>query len=163
MSMLWKMHFFPVVRLTPLHPMYARRACSSATSYSMQTPVPRSQPCFNRFCSNNWTSVPIVLMMATHNFSDQVPLRQKSINDLGERYYSTPSRFHDRVRVAIAPDWHVSCDAKKVKPVSPLENVMAFVLPLNFKTMMLKIKLMILIMPAMKCHCNPLAILKAYY
>ncbi|CAL1145050.1 unnamed protein product [Cladocopium goreaui] len=53
---------------------------------------------------------------------------QKSINDLGERYYSTPSRFHDRVRVAIAPDWHVSCDAKKVKPVSPLENVMAFVL-----------------------------------
>jgi len=60
----------------------------------------------------------------------EVPLRQKSINDLGDRYYESPSRFHGRVKVAIGPEWHLSMDSSRVKPVSPPENVFAFVMPL---------------------------------
>ncbi|CAL1153610.1 unnamed protein product [Cladocopium goreaui] len=62
------------------------------------------------------------------NADPSVPLRQKSINELGARYYENPARFHTRIHVAISPDWHLSCDPQKVKPGSPVENVMGFVL-----------------------------------
>lgn len=64
----------------------------------------------------------------------EVPLRQSSINELGRRYYEDPARFHTRIRVAIAPDWHLSCDPQKAKPVSPPENIMAFLLSLDLST-----------------------------
>ena len=65
---------------------------------------------------------------------NQVPLRQKSVNDIGQRYYETPGKFHGKVKVAVAPDWYLSCDPKRAKPVTPAENMMAFILPLGVKT-----------------------------
>lgn len=60
----------------------------------------------------------------------EVPLRQKSINELGQRYYEKPGRFHGKLKIAVSPDWHLSLCPEKAKPVSPPENVMAFLLPL---------------------------------
>ena len=59
----------------------------------------------------------------------QVPLRQKSINEIGERYYTEPSPFHDTFRLAVPADWmHQNCEVTRAKPVSPMENLIAFVL-----------------------------------
>ena len=59
----------------------------------------------------------------------QVPLRQKSINEIGERYYTDPSPFHDNLCLAVPADWmQQSCDITRAKPVSPMENVIAFLL-----------------------------------
>ena len=33
----------------------------------------------------------------------EVPVRQKSVNDIGERYYETPARYHNSFKVAIPP------------------------------------------------------------
>lgn len=60
---------------------------------------------------------------------NQVPIRQKSINEIGARYYSKPAPFHIAMKVAVPQDWaQQGFDTNKVKPVSPMENVIAFVL-----------------------------------
>jgi len=61
----------------------------------------------------------------------KVPLRSSSVNDLGHKYYGSPARFHGKLTLAVAPDWHLSCDSSKAKPVSPAENTIAFLLPLS--------------------------------
>eukprot|EP00435_Cladocopium_sp_Y103_P071234 s963_g37.t1 len=65
----------------------------------------------------------------------QVPLRMKSVNDLAARYYAEgPARFHGKLKVAVHPDWVLSCsDHSRVKPVSPMEGQIAFLLILDDK------------------------------
>lgn len=59
----------------------------------------------------------------------KVPLRQKSINDIGARYYKTPGPFHDSLTLAVPSDWvQQNFDLSKVKPVSPMENILSFLL-----------------------------------
>ena len=63
----------------------------------------------------------------------EVPLRQASINDIGDRYYGQPSPYHGTLTVAVPPDWiEQSCDKSRAKPISPPENLLAFLLWLGF-------------------------------
>ena len=62
----------------------------------------------------------------------EVPLRQASINDLGKRFYELPAPYNGTLTIAVPPDWlEQSCDVLKAKPVSPCENILAFVLLLG--------------------------------
>ena len=60
---------------------------------------------------------------------DEVPLRSKSVNDIGERYYKEPAPFHGILKVAVPPDFHTVCDPTLAKPISPPENTLAFIMP----------------------------------
>ena len=82
-------------------------------------------------CSN----ISSILNKNTFNLtlSIEVPLRQKSVNDLGQRYYEAPARLHGKLTLAVSADWHLTCDPLKAKPVSPAENIIAFLLPLSPK------------------------------
>ncbi|CAL1154396.1 unnamed protein product [Cladocopium goreaui] len=63
------------------------------------------------------------------NADPSVPLRQASINDLGKRFYELPAPYNGTLTIAVPPDWlEQSCDVLKAKPVSPCENILAFVL-----------------------------------
>jgi hypothetical protein len=54
------------------------------------------------------------------------------VNDLSDQYYSEPSRFHGKVKVAVHPEWAAAgCDSMKAKPVSPAENIMSYILYLD--------------------------------
>ncbi|CAJ1361094.1 unnamed protein product, partial [Effrenium voratum] len=58
-----------------------------------------------------------------------VPLRHNSIDKLSERYYSQPAPYHGVLQLAIPKDWlSTGMSPNAVKPVSPLENMMAFIL-----------------------------------
>lgn len=65
----------------------------------------------------------------------EVPLRMKSVNDIADRYYAEgPARFHGKLKVAVHPDWVLSSsEYSRVKPVSPMEGQIAFLLPLDWK------------------------------
>ena len=133
----WRLRCFPVAWQTLRPAMYALNRSSSVTSCSMQTLVSQSYFSASSDCHHQ-SAVAKFCWWWPHSTSnrpcwkDKVPLRQKSINELGARYYENPARFHTRIHVAISPDWHLSCDPQKVKPVSPVENVMGFVLPLEY-------------------------------
>ena len=59
----------------------------------------------------------------------KVPIRQSSINDLGERYYKEPNPYHGTLKVCVPPDWmQHSCSKSRAKPISPPENTLAFLL-----------------------------------
>ena len=61
----------------------------------------------------------------------QVPLRQKSVNEIGYRFYNSPAPFHGNLVIAVPGDWaQHGFDAPRAKPVSPTENIIAFILPL---------------------------------
>ena len=65
----------------------------------------------------------------------EVPLRMKSVNDFAERYYAEgPARFHGKLKVAVHPDWVLaSSEYARVKPVSPMEGQIAFMLLLDWE------------------------------
>lgn len=112
--------------------MSAASPSSHVTWCSTLTPVSQTQSFLVLLQKGNLTCIipHNVINIITHMLIE-VPLRQSSINELGRRYYEEPARFHTRIRVAIAPDWHLSCDPQKAKPVSPPENIMAFLLSLD--------------------------------
>ena len=59
----------------------------------------------------------------------KVPIRQSSINDLGERYYKEPNPYHGTLKVCVPPVWmQHSCSKSRAKPISPPENTLAFLL-----------------------------------
>ena len=59
----------------------------------------------------------------------EVPIRSKSVDELANRYYKEPGKYHHRLVVAVHPEWiNSGCDPQKCKPVSPLENTLAFLL-----------------------------------
>lgn len=76
-------------------------------------------------CSQNFFRCDVMF-----NADPSVPLRMKSVNDLAARYYAEgPARFHGKLKVAVHPDWVLSCsDHSRVKPVSPMEGQIAFLL-----------------------------------
>eukprot|EP00435_Cladocopium_sp_Y103_P071550 s963_g37.t2 len=81
-------------------------------------------------CSQNFFRCDVMF-----NADPSVPLRMKSVNDLAARYYAEgPARFHGKLKVAVHPDWVLSCsDHSRVKPVSPMEGQIAFLLILDDK------------------------------
>ena len=61
----------------------------------------------------------------------EVPLRQGSINDLGSRYYEQPVGYHGTLVIAVPPNWiDLNCEISRSKPISPPENLLAFILRL---------------------------------
>ncbi|CAL1131662.1 unnamed protein product [Cladocopium goreaui] len=71
----------------------------------------------------------IFLMDILFNPDPSVPIRQSSINDLGERYYKEPNPYHGTLKVCVPPDWmQHSCSKSRAKPISPPENTLAFLL-----------------------------------
>ena len=67
----------------------------------------------------------------------KVPLRNLSINDLGDRYYAAPAKFHGKLKLAVHPEWISDPDPARAKPVSPTENTMAYILPLDISWVLL--------------------------
>ena len=59
----------------------------------------------------------------------KVPIRQASVNDIGDRYYKEPSPYHGTLKVCVPPDWmQHNCCKSRAKPISPPENILAFLL-----------------------------------
>ena len=124
----WKLHYSPMELRMQVQLTNVPNPSSSAIFFSILTRPSKTQLStwfLNlTYIIQSWR---IYILHCQH----QVPLRQKSVNEIGERYYSVPSRFHGKIRVAIGPEWPLSPDVTRVKPVSPPENVIAYVLPFS--------------------------------
>ena len=129
--LLWKLRYSPMELRMQMQFTSVPNRSSSVIFFSIPTRPSKTQlSTWHKFIYSIFT---IREVLHVKHCQHQVPLRQKSVNEIGERYYSVPSRFHGKIRVAIGPEWPLAPDVTRVKPVSPPENVMAYVLPFSLK------------------------------